>query len=47
MAIFTIMWFVTGIILMSTAFLFWNMPFDCIQHGLLVKDCEEVVCKLP
>ena len=33
---FLIMWFVTGIILLSTAFLFRSRSFDCKAHGLLV-----------
>lgn len=36
--IFLIMWFVTGIILLSTAFLFRSRSFDCKVHGLLVSE---------
>lgn len=35
--IFSLNWFVTGIILLSNAFLFRNPSFDCSAHGLLVK----------
>jgi hypothetical protein len=31
-------WFVTGIILLSTAFLFRSPALDCRGHGLLVSD---------
>jgi MFS family permease len=41
-------WFVTGIILLSTGFLFRSPSFDCQEHGLLVTDlhCEQYVCSL-
>lgn len=47
--IFLTMWFVTGIILLSTAFLFRSRSFDCKAHGLLVgsSDCLSYVCQLP
>jgi MFS family permease len=47
--IFLICWFVTGIILLSTAFLFRNYAFDCKAHGLLLPDslCSDYVCELP
>lgn len=47
MFIFLITWFVTGIILMSTAFLFQNREFNCEEYGLLTKDCDGFVCALP
>lgn len=47
--IFLICWFVTGIILLSTAFLFRNRSFDCKAYGLLLSDsdCSDYVCELP
>lgn len=47
--IFLINWFVTGIILLSTAFLFRNRSFDCIENGLLINEvfCTKYVCQLP
>jgi hypothetical protein len=44
---FALVWFSTGIILMSTAFLYLNPSFDCKQFGLLVDDCRSYVCALP
>jgi K+-transporting ATPase c subunit len=38
--IFLIMWFVTGIILLSTAFLFRNRSFDCKANGLLISEAK-------
>jgi len=36
--IFLIMWFVTGIILLSTGFLFRAKAFDCKANGLLISE---------
>ncbi len=46
--IFSLNWFVTGIILLSNAFLFRNPSFDCNAHGLLVSNqaCSQYVCSL-
>ena len=41
------MWYATGIILMSTAFIFLNPSFDCHAFGLLTEDCYSYVCALP
>lgn len=35
--VFLIMWFCTGIILLSTAFLFRARALDCKENGLLVS----------
>jgi hypothetical protein len=40
-------WYVTGIILMSTSFMFLNPDFDCEAFGLLTPDCYDTVCALP
>jgi hypothetical protein len=45
--IFVLVWFVTGIILMNTSFLFLNKSFDCKTQGLLVSNCNKYVCSLP
>jgi len=45
--IFALIWYVTGIVLMSTAFLFLNPSFDCTGQGLLTDDCYDYVCSLP
>jgi hypothetical protein len=49
MIFFSIVNFVTGIVLLSTAFLFRKRSFECKVNGLLVReaDCLEYVCKLP
>lgn len=46
--VFTLNWFVTGIILLSTGFLFRTPNFDCRANGLLVSpnDCSLYVCRL-
>lgn len=43
------MWFVVGILLLSTAFLFRKRALDCRNNGLLITeaDCLSHVCKLP
>ena len=41
------MWYVTGIVMMSTAFLFLNPTFDCEGMGLLTNNCQDYVCALP
>lgn len=45
--IFVLVWFVTGIILMNTSFLFLNKSFSCEEKGLLTSTCESYVCSLP
>jgi len=41
-------WYVTGIVLMSTAFIFLNPTFDCEAFGLLTNEsCFDYVCSLP
>jgi OCT family organic cation transporter-like MFS transporter 4/5 len=46
--VFSLSWFVTGIILLSTAFLFRSPSFDCKAHGLLISEkyCQQYVCNL-
>jgi hypothetical protein len=31
---------------MNTSFLFYNKDFECEAHGLVVGDCESMVCEL-
>ena len=47
--VFIIIWTVTGVLLLSTAFLFRKRSLDCRSNGLLIseKDCLSHVCKLP
>lgn len=45
--IFALCYFVTGTILMSTAFNFNNPEFDCSAFGLLTDNCYDYVCSLP
>ncbi len=40
-------YYVTGIVLMSTAFIFYNPEFDCQAFGLITDDCYTTVCSLP
>ena len=49
MIFFAIVNFVTGIVLLSTAFLFRKRAFECKYNGMLVSenDCLDYVCKLP
>ena len=49
MIFFSIVNFVTGIVLLSTAFLFRKRAFECKYNGMLVSenDCLDYVCKLP
>lgn len=39
--------FVTGVVLMSTSFIFNNPEFDCEASGLLTDQCYDYVCSLP
>ena len=41
------MYYVTGILLMSTGFLFLNRQFKCADKGLLSSACDTTVCALP
>jgi MFS family permease len=49
MIIFSIVNFVTGIVLISTAFFYRKRAFECKAHGLLVSEanCLDYVCDLP
>lgn len=40
-------YYVTGISLMSTSFIFNNPDFDCKASGLLTDNCYNAVCSLP
>lgn len=46
-AVQAISYFVTGVLLMSDAFMFNNPQFDCPSFGLLTDDCYSTVCSLP
>jgi hypothetical protein len=45
--IFMLSWYVTGVLLLSTSFIFLNPEFDCAAFGLLTNDCYDFVCSLP
>jgi hypothetical protein len=45
--IFLLVWFVTGIILMNTGFLFFKKSFECPELGFLTGSCKDAVCELP
>jgi hypothetical protein len=40
-------YYVTGIVLMSTSFIFNNPEFDCEAFGLITDSCYDTVCSLP
>jgi hypothetical protein len=46
LVIFILIWYVTGSILLSTAFIYLNPTFDCAGYGLLTDDCYNYVCAL-
>ena len=46
LVIFALIWYVTGNLLLSTAFLYLNPSFDCSGSGLLTDSCYDYVCSL-
>lgn len=45
--IFCLNWFIAGVLIMQTGFLFLNHEFDCSGKGLASDDCVRYVCSLP
>ena len=47
--VFSLNWFITGVILLSNIFLFRNRLYDCQQKGLLLSEqhCLDYICSLP
>ncbi len=45
--IFTLTWYVTGVLLLGTSFTYSNPSFDCEAFGLLTDNCYDYVCSLP
>lgn len=45
--IFFLNWFIAGILIMQTQFLFLNHEIDCKGNGLVTNNCSDYVCSLP
>ena len=45
--IFFLNWFIAGILIMQTQFLFLNHEIDCAGNGLATDTCTDYVCSLP
>ena len=44
--IFSLQWFIGGILVLGASFLFLDRNFECEAKGLLAPSCHDAVCKL-